>query len=162
MKKIFQRIGLVSGLLLVQIVLGATPAQEIQKIVASKTQPTGVVFEIVLGDDGLRKAIPEIKNYVSQLKAKHPKIKIAVVSHGREQFALQKKHQKKYQAVHKEVKELVKLDVPVHICEKHASWRGVQPEDFPKYVSVSSQGPQEVRNYVEFGYKLIVLRRKKR
>jgi intracellular sulfur oxidation DsrE/DsrF family protein len=131
--------------------------KQVNQILASKKPPTGVVFEIVMSKEGLRKAIPRIKGYMTKLKARHPEIKIAVVSHGSEQFALTKKNQKKYKAVHKEVKSLVKLDVPVHICETHAGWRGVQAEDFPKYVTVSTTGPGEVRNYVEFGYTKIIL-----
>ena len=58
---------------------------------------------------------------------------------------------------HKRVQRLVADDVPVHICAVHASWRDVAPEDFPEYISISSTGPGEVRNYQEMGYTLIVV-----
>lgn len=134
--------------------------KEVEMILQMNQPPVGVVFEIVAGKNALQWAAPLLKRYVKLLKAKHPKIKLAVVSHGSEQFALTKSNQKAFRQVHKEVKQLVlDSDVPVHVCETHASWRGVQASDFPEYVSVSHQGPQEIKNYQEFGYKLIVLRR---
>lgn len=139
---------------------GASVDDQVSLILEQAKPPEGVVFEIIMSKNGLKKAIPKISGYVRLLRARFPGIKIAVVSHGSEQFALTTKNRAKYAKVHNEVRQLTrKHNVPVHICETHARWRGVQPEDFPKYVKVSTQGPQEVRNYQEFGYRLIVIGR---
>ncbi len=128
----------------------------IQQILKSKKSPEGVVFEILHGATGLTWAIPKIKNYVSVLRKKWPNIKVAVVSHGNEQFALTKKNQLKFKQVHTDVKQLgTEFGVPVHICQTYAEMKGVSPEAFPKYVTVSRQGPQEIKNYQEFGYILV-------
>jgi len=131
---------------------------KIANILKADKAPEGVVFEIVRGPSGLTWAIPKIKKYVLVLRKKWPKIKIAVVSHGNEQFALTKKNQPKFKQVHKGVKELTSgFGVPVHICQTYAGYKGVSPEAFPKYVTVSGQGPQEIKNYREFGYKLVII-----
>ncbi len=127
-------------------------------ILNANKAPEGVVFEILQGTSGLTWAIPKIKKYVVALRKKWPKIKIAVVSHGNEQFALTTNNQPKFKQVHKDVKALTSdLDVPVHICQTYADMKGVSPEAFPKYVTVSGQGPQEIKNYQEFGYKLVII-----
>lgn len=136
----------------------ASSDAQVAKIVSSKTMPVGVVFEIVSTEDGLNWALPKIKQYVKALRKKHPKIKIAVVSHGKELFALQAKHKKKYQQIHSLTKGLVANDnVTVHVCETYARNSGIEPEAFPKHISISTQGPTEIKNYQEFGYIKIIL-----
>jgi intracellular sulfur oxidation DsrE/DsrF family protein len=119
------------------------------------------VFEISSSDkDALKWAIPRIQQYTNTLRQKFPGLDVAIVSHGREQFVLQKKNSKEYEKVHKAVKELSsKGDVPVHICQTFAAWNDVSPEEFPDYVSVSATGPQQVNDYIELGYALIKLRK---
>jgi len=132
--------------------------KSVASIVNANKAPEGVVFEILQETSGLTWAIPKIKKYVAALRKKWPKIKIAVVSHGNEQFALTSDNQPKFKQVHKDVKTLTSdLGVPVHICQTYAGMKGVSPEAFPKYVTVSGQGPQEIKNYQEFGYKLIII-----
>ena len=56
------------------------------------------------------------------------------------------------------VKILVDIDkVDVHVCETHAGWYGVMPEDFPDYVDVVPAGPVQINDYESMGYELIVL-----
>ncbi len=58
---------------------------------AQDDAPFGVVFEIVEHDENaLQWAIPAIDRYVRQLRKRFPDIGLAVVSHGREEFALMK------------------------------------------------------------------------
>ncbi|UCE88623.1 MAG: DsrE family protein [Pseudomonadota bacterium] len=121
--------------------------------------PPGVVFEIVSGDDdALHWAIPAVQDYIRQLRARFPGLSMAVVTHGREQFGLEKNHQQDNAKVHKATRSLVQdQDVPVHVCGTHASWRGVSEEDFPDYVDVVPQGPTQIQLYEELGYELVVL-----
>ncbi len=121
--------------------------------------PEGVVFEIVEGDEAfLQWAIPEVKKYAVLLRDKFPGLNIAVVSHGKEEFALLKSNSKEYATVHKAVKSLVaEQDIPVHVCGTHASWYDKEAEDFPDYVDVAPMGPAQINDYENMGYTLIVL-----
>jgi len=134
----------------------ASNQPEIDRLLAQKDAPFGVVFEIVEGSgDALQWAIPAVNKYVKQLRKRFPDIGLAVVSHGSEQFGLMKSQQKDNAQVHKPVHSLVASDVPVHLCGTHASWRGKEADDFPDYVDVAPAGPTEIRNYEEMGYVLI-------
>ncbi len=130
----------------------------VAELLAQDEAPDGVVFELI-GNEGdyLLNAIKKVETYKEQLQKKFPELKIAVVSHGSEQFNLTTAKQNTAKDTQKRVQRLVESDVPVHICEVHASWRDVAPEDFPDYISVSSTGPAEIKNYQEFGYKLIIV-----
>ena len=48
-------------------------------------------------------------------------------------------------------------DVPVHVCETHAGWYGVEASDFPDYVDVAPTGPGQINLYKELGYTLILM-----
>ena len=124
-------------------------------------KPDGVVFEIVGSDpDLLQTAIPRINEFAKKLRARFAGVDVAVVSHGREQFALQKKYRDGNKKVHDAVERLSRDEnVPVHICQTFAAWNGVDPEDFPDYVTVSATGPQQIRDYMELGYIKIVITR---
>ena len=130
----------------------------VAELLAQDEAPDGVVFELI-GNEGnyLLNAIKKVEIYKEQLQKKFPELKVAVVSHGSEQFNLTTAKQSGAKDTHKRVQRLVESDVPVHICAVHASWRDVAPEDFPDYISVSSTGPAEIKNYQEFGYKLILV-----
>lgn len=153
-----------SILLLLAGVLFAGPLQAsdqgaLDRILAQKTPPFGVVFEILEGDDdALRWAIPEVKRQAEALRARFPEIPIALVSHGREEFALKTSMQEDFPAVHEGVRSLVGSEVAVHVCGTHASWFGDTPEDFPDYVDVSPAGPAQIRDYRALGYELIRVR----
>ncbi len=139
-----------------------TATDAVQAILKSAKAPTGVVFEIALADaDALQWAIPRIQEYAKQLRSKFPQMEIAVVTHGREQFALQTAKNDEYRKVHETVKALSETqDIPVHICQTFAAWNDVEPEAFPDYVTVSATGPQQVNDYIDLGYKLIKIRRR--
>ena len=132
---------------------------EIAKILTQKDVPDGVVFVLIGSEnnDYLPNALEKIEAYKKQLQAKFPTIEIAVVSHGAEQFELTKKKTTESKQSHTLVQRLVAADVPVHICETHASWRGMTPEDFPEYITPSAQGPEQIRQYQELGYILVVV-----
>jgi len=134
----------------------ADASSDIDFIVNAKKPPKGVVFEVVEGKESkLETAIKEINTYIEQLKAKHPTMKIAVVSHGTEQFALLNENKKQFSKTHSKVQSLVNSDVPVHVCGTHASWYHFEEKDFPDYVSVSDTGPGQIRDYQRLGYALV-------
>lgn len=134
--------------------------QAVDALIVRDEAPSGVVFEVLAGADGLRWAIPQIQRYSSQLRERFANLPIAVVTHGREQFALQTSEQSEYAEVHAKVRSLVReQEIPVHVCETHASWRGVSPEDFPDYVDVTPAGPAQINDYQSLGYELVIVER---
>ena len=136
----------------------ASDKDDIAKILAQNEAPEGIVFEVI-GSDAkyLSHALASIQKYQETLQKKFPKLDIAVVSHGSEQFGLTTKNAEKNKKAHNSVKRLVASDVPVYICETHARWRDVTAEDFPKYISIATQGPAQIKQYQALGYILVVI-----
>jgi len=134
----------------------------LNEVLGMPSEPDGVVIEIVTGDAaGLIWALPRAKDYIKQLRARFPELPVAVVTHGREQFALSRKNQMASEAAHNNVRSLIEdSKVPVHVCATYAGWRGMTEEDFPDYVNVSASGPAQVNDYKAVGYLLIVIRGK--
>lgn len=121
--------------------------------------PAGVVIEIVTwGPDNLQWALPQSKNYITKLRKKFPKLSVAIVTHGAEQFALTKDEKGDNKEVHQLVQSFGDDDVPVHVCETFAGWRGLTADDFPEYVNVAAAGPAQVNDYIALGYELIVIK----
>lgn len=137
----------------------ASDKADIDKILNMSESPDGVVFELIGSEDSkyLPNALSKVEAYKKQLQMKFPDIEIAVVAHGAEQFELTKNNAKKEKKSHDLVKRITLDNVPVHICETHAAWRGVGGEEFPDYVTVSSQGPTQIKEYQELGYLLVVV-----
>ncbi len=155
---LFSKAAIFLTLFIFSSTLFASDKQDIDKILAKSETPDGIVFEVI-GSDGkyLTEALEKIQKYKEQLQKKFPKLDIAVVSHGSEQFSLTTKNAEKNKKAHDSVKRLVASDVPVYICETHASWRDVAAEDFPKYISIAAQGPAQIKQYQELGYTLVVI-----
>lgn len=131
---------------------------EVNSLLANQTAPVGVVFEIVSWDEAyLKTALDAFEKYQKQLKEKFPEIKLAIVTHGNEQFSLTEANKDKYKDTHKQVQRITETEVPVHICAGHARMRAVDVKAFPEYVSVSAAGPGEIENYQSLGYVLIIL-----
>lgn len=138
---------------------GLTKAADAVTYLLNSTEPPpGVVFEVAEGDgDALQWAIPMIRDHVARLKARHPGMEFAVVTHGKEQFALQQRYRKEYDEVHLGVQSLLGDQVPVHVCGTHAGWYGVSDEDFPAYVDVAPAGPTQIHLYEELGWDVVRL-----
>ena len=131
--------------------------EQVEEILSLKEAPAGIVFEIVTGEsNSLEWALPETQSYIKELRARFPKLDIAIVTHGNEQFALKSNNNKKYKKVHSLTQQLVQSDhVPLHVCGTYAGWKGVNEEDFPDYVNVAAAGPATINDYVALGYTLI-------
>ena len=129
-------------------------------ILNMQQEPAGVVFEIVTGkDDGLQWALPLTKKYIDQLKQRFPEMPIAIVTHGREQFALQKSKLGDNKKVHDLTQQLVKEGVNLHVCGTYAGWKGLTEEDFPEYVNVSAAGPTQINDYIAVGYLKVKIKK---
>ncbi|MGD8784153.1 MAG: DsrE family protein [Thioalkalispiraceae bacterium] len=148
----------ITGLLLLPVSAYAqTGQQRVEEIIKLKEEPAGVVIEIVTGNKhGLEWALPMAKKYINTLQQRFPDLDIAIVTHGREQFALQKDSNNK--KVHSLTQQLGSEGIPVHICETHAGWRGVTAEDFPEYVNVAAAGPAQINDYIAVGYLLVKIK----
>ena len=147
-----------ANLLFGLLLLAATEAvaYDVETLLARDEAPFGVVFEIVDGDEeALITLLPRVRADIARIRARFPETEFAVVSHGREEFALQSRYQQEYGSLHDQVRSLVSDDIPVHVCETHASWYGVTAEDFPDYVDVAPTGPAQVAVYRELGYEVI-------
>ena len=150
---------ILSSLFFSHVSYAEDPREQVEKILALKEAPDGIVFEIVTGEaNSLEWALPETQKYIKELRARFPKLDIAIVTHGNEQFALQKSKGKKYEKVHSLTQQLVQKDhVPLHVCGTYAGWKGVSEEDFPDYVNVAAAGPATINDYIAIGYILIKL-----
>jgi len=134
-------------------------ALTVDDVLNSKSEPSGIVFEIVSGNaDLLRDLLPVIRNNINRLRSRFPKLPVAIVTHGSEQFSLTNKNRKMEKKIHTMVKEMViNEDIDFHVCGTYAQWYGVSPEDFPDYVDVAVTGPAQINDYEELGYVVITL-----
>lgn len=162
MKKIF--LSILVGLSLLQIACSKRGEEGLRTILSSSEPPIGVVFEIASGDDeGLNWAIPVVQSYAKQLRTKFPGIKLAVVSHGEEQFQLTRDNRRNFAAMHKQVVSLIKnQDVEIHVCGRYAASYGIDEDKFVDYVDVAAQGPAQVKAYENNGYEVLFIRRPKK
>ncbi len=108
-------------------------------------------------ENALATLLPRLNDTIERLRARYPDIDVAIVSHGGEQFALQRKYREEYATIHAGVQSLVDGSVPVHVCGAHAGWYGVTPEDFPDYVDVSPSGPAQIHQYEALGFTKIII-----
>lgn len=148
---------LLGGLL--ALVPASAFAASIEELLARSEAPQGVIFEIVESDEtALREHLPAVRRAIDRLRQRFPQLEFAVVSHGREEFALQSRYRDEEAQIHAQVLSLVADAVPVHVCGTHAGWYGISPEDFPAYVDVAPSGPAQISLYEDLGYELIVIR----
>lgn len=152
-------------LIVLIILLAASPtgaggeADSVAALLAAEEAPAGVVFEVATGDeDALVEVLPRLKTDIERLRARFPDLPVAIVTHGKEQFALTRENRKNSPELHAITEELVTdKDVDVHVCGTHAGWFDILPEDFPDYVDVAAAGPAQINDYRALDYVLIVL-----
>lgn len=141
-----------------QPVLADEEKMQIESLLKQDKPPAGIVFEIVSDDeDLLADMLPQVRRWITRLREKFPELPIAIVSHGKEQFALASSDSSSEKDTHSITRGLVEDGIDVHVCGTHAGWYGVSPEDFPDYVDVSPVGPTQIDDYEEMGYELIFL-----
>ncbi|MCG7994834.1 MAG: DsrE family protein [Candidatus Thiodiazotropha taylori] len=149
----------VSLLLVLLFSIPVMADSEIDRLLQAKEEPAGVVFEILEDDDdALGWALPKIVKLSARLRERYPDLAIAVVTHGREQFALLADEADGLLApIHDNARQLQAEEIDLHVCGTHASWDGYTPEDFPDYIDVSPSGPAQIRDYQNLGFELIML-----
>jgi intracellular sulfur oxidation DsrE/DsrF family protein len=146
----FRRIALLYLLAVTTPVLAGSP---IDPVLQAEHEPAGVVFEIATGkNDSLNWALPQVKTYIEQIRQRYPKLPIAVVTHGREMFALQKSKDGTEVPAQKMTQQLVKDGVALHVCGTYAARKGLSEDDFPEYVNVAAAGPAQINDYIAVGY----------
>lgn len=137
---------------------GVLASEQIDALLNRDEAPHGIVFEIVEADEAaLSELLPRVREAILRVRQRFPQTEFAVVSHGREEFALQSQYQQEYAELHRQLQSLVAENVPVHVCETHAGWYGVSARDFPDYVNVAPSGPGQIELYRELGYVLVVI-----
>ncbi|MCL6556997.1 MAG: DsrE family protein [Burkholderiales bacterium] len=143
--------------LFLPLALWAADHPVVARLLAAERAPAGVVFEIVTADShALAWAVPWVAEQARRLRGRFPGLPIAVVSHGREMFALTGEQRTAQPELHAGVQKLVQEEgIALHVCETHAGWRGVAAEAFPEYVNVSAAGPVQVQDYLALGYVLV-------
>ena len=148
---------IISNLLFAPVTFAASAGSQVENIISLEQAPAGVVFEIVTGSaNSLEWALPQTNKLIKKLRTRFPKIDVAIVTHGNEQFALTKSNNKKFKKVHSLTQQLSKdNDVQLHVCGTYAEWNDVRAEDFPDYVDVTAAGPATINDYVSLGYILI-------
>lgn len=125
---------------------------KVTQLINSGFEPEGVVFEIV-GKKGLLDwALPVVVDLSTQLRAKYPRLDIAVVSHGSEQFALTKDQLALNKALQEQLADLQSSEISVHVCGTLAEWRGVEASEFTELVDVAAEGPAQINDYIKLGY----------
>lgn len=138
---------------------GAVADDAVAHLLAADTPPTGVVFEIVEGDESaLETALPRVARLSAQLRERFPALPIAVVTHGREQFGLlAARADGPLSQIHADAQALTGSGVDLHVCGVHAGWFGHTPEEFPSYVDVSASGPAQLNDYENLGFTRVRL-----
>jgi len=161
MTSLFKRLLPASIALLALSGLAAAAPATLDELLARPVAPPGVVFEIVDRDPGaLDVALPWVKQAAQRLKARHPGLPMALVTHGQEMFALQSGKRASNEAIHQIAQSLSRDDgIPVHVCETYAGRRGLAAEDFPAYIDVAPTGPTQIRNYEALDYVRLVVPR---
>lgn len=85
----------------------------------------------------------------------------AIVTHGREQFALTNKNQLANRSEHQNIRALMQdSKIQIHVCGTLAGWHGLSTKGFPDYVNVFATGPAQINDYKALDYLLLVIRSK--
>lgn len=146
-------------ILLLPVAAAAVPSEEVERLLRADRAPTGVVFEVVSGDESqLERVLPAIREHARRLRERYPALPVAVVTHGSEQFSLLAENGARYGDLHALVSAFGKDDgIPVQVCGNHASYRNKGREDFPDYVDVVSAASAKLAEYRKAGYVVIIM-----
>lgn len=139
---------------------GNSHQDRVQALIEAADEPDGVVFEIASGDEQLLDwGLQEADRLTKQLRRKYPGLDVAVVSHGREQFALTRQRLAGNSPLKQQLQGLLDADVPVHVCGTYAQWNDVEAAEFTDLVDVAETGPVQINDYVKLGYEKVRIRR---
>lgn len=140
-------------LILITLPVLAGKPETVDEVLQLEKMPEGVVFRVDGWDhDALQWAVPVIQKSAERLRQRFPGIRLAMVTHGEEEFALMKRASDVYPDVHKGVKKLVDDDVKVHVCAGHALMNGQSEKGFVDFVDPVPAGADKVAQYMRQGY----------
>lgn len=133
---------------------------DVERLINSGQEPEGIVFEIeTLDANALVEQVSYIKSLVEKVKKRYPEVDVAVVSHGTEEYALQKSESNKNAELHNVFNQMVnQSDVSVHVCGAIAGLNKLSQEDFPEFVSYSESGLAQINDYKALDYEIIVIK----
>jgi intracellular sulfur oxidation DsrE/DsrF family protein len=133
---------------------------QVDVILSEAAAPDGVVFDIeTLDANALNTLAPYVRKQIHLIRERFPDVDIAVVSHGAEEFALQKQAQSDNAALHDTFSQLTQSDgVSIHVCGAVGGLKGLSREDFPDFVSYSESGMAQLNDYKALGYQVVIIR----
>ena len=139
--------------------LNAAETLSVDDVLQYPDAPSGVVFEIVeSAPERLAPALSQAQGDAIRLRGKFPEMPIAIVSHGREQFALLSANEGRFEDAHRLSDQLINSGVEISVCGVHAERQGKTPEDFSKQIDVSAEGPARIRDLEALGYLRVRIR----
>ncbi|MCP5352338.1 MAG: DsrE family protein [Chromatiales bacterium] len=125
----------------------------VDNVLALPEPPAGVVFEIVESQpERLEPALRVVRRDAGRLRGRFPALPIAIVSHGREQFALLDDTKPETQASRELSRALIADGMELSVCGTHAERRGVSIDAFMPGVDVAPEGPARLRDLEALGY----------
>lgn len=136
------------------------PHPTVKQILQSSEEPDGIVFDIeTLQSNALGELAPYVRQQILLIKNKFPDVDIAVVTHGVEEYALQRDAQKQNAGLHDMFNRLVQdQDVSVHVCGAVGGLKNLTQEDFPEFVSYSESGMAQINDYKALGYTVVAIK----
>ena len=133
---------------------------DIDALIAAKSEPDGVVFEIITWEDNTWDwAAPKLKVLIEQLRTTYPGLEVALISHGNELFDLALEKNNQSQPAIKTLQNLSEDDVDIYVCGTYASYKHLGIYDFLPFVDVAPSGTAQLNDYIKLGFEHIVLER---
>lgn len=118
-----------------------------------------MVFEIAeAAPERLAPALARVEGEAARLRDRFPGIALAIVSHGREQFALLAENAGRNAEVQARSRALIDAGAEISVCGTHAERRGRHPEDFLPGIDVAAEGPARIRDLEALGYVRVRVR----
>ncbi|MDJ0778520.1 MAG: DsrE family protein [Gammaproteobacteria bacterium] len=125
----------------------------VAELLAAPQAPDGVVFEIMQWEDrSWDWAVPLLDRHVADLRARFPGLDVALVSHGAELFELTRAAGLAETAALRQLAELHRAGVRLHVCGEYASWKQLGQDDFLSFVDVAPSGSAQLADYVRLGF----------
>ncbi|MDH5231593.1 MAG: hypothetical protein OEY38_16145 [Gammaproteobacteria bacterium] len=146
----------ISIFFLMPLIGDAQPTDPIDTILKMAKQPKGVLFEISEHKQSdIMWAVDTINNGSKRLRKRFPNLKIVVISHGEEMFALTKTRKKQFPKVHSLMQLMDEQNISLQVCATQAGWQHKTQSDFPDFIQLVESAPEQIQFYEDLGYILI-------
>ncbi len=144
---------LVMGLSWAGVAAAQSSLSRVAELLAATDAPEGVVFEIMQWEDrSWDWAVPLLDRHVGELRARFPGLDMALVSHGAELFELTHAAGLDQTAALRQLAELQRAGIAIHICGEYARWKHLGADDFLSFVDVAPSGSAQLADYVRLGF----------